>query len=573
MQSFSRNRTCLRNAAVLWLASAGGFCAAAPDPRQLPPVILISIDTLRADHVGAYGYRRIATPSIDSFARGGTLFADIACQTPLTLPSHTSLFTSTYPFENGIQENAEVVPPGAVTLAGVLRSRGYQTAAFIGGVFLERQTGLDQGFDAYDSPFNFEAFSPLSGEMFFGGVENPYAVRDRRDGALVVAAALRWMTAHRGQPVFVFIHLFDLHTPYSLPEAAARKKGISPYDAQLEYADELIGRLKGGLVKDGWWERSLAVLLSDHGEGLGDHGERSHGYFIYQSTLHVPLLFHWPTGIAGQPARVQRPAGLIDVAPTILDFLRLPAPASFEGISLLAGAPRAVYSESLNTHDSFGWAPLRGVRLDAYKYIEAPRPELYDLERDPDERNNIVGANPGQARALRAELATLLARHARRGPAPAAVSTPQTQRLLASLGYLAPGPRARAAGSAPDPKDRLPEYRLYEESMEAVAGRRLGAAVALLLQILAQDSTNTLARRDLGSCYLDLHDDSKARAALEQVVAAAPDDYASQFGLGLADKHLGLLDEARGHFEAACRLAPRALQCRRELDALKQGAD
>ena len=402
MQSFSRNRTRFRVAVALWLASAGGFCAAAPDARQPPSVILISIDTLRADHVGAYGYHRIATPNIDSFARGGTLFANVACQTPLTLPSHTSLFTSTYPFENGIQENAELVPPGAVTLAGVLRSRGYKTAAFIGSVFLERQMGLDQGFDTYDSPFNFEAFSPLSGEMFFGGVENPYSVRDRRDGALVVAAALRWMTANRGQPVFVFIHLFDLHTPYSLPEAAARRKGISRYDAQLEYADEQMGRLKRALAQGGWWDRSLAVLLSDHGEGLGDHGESSHGYFIYQSTLQVPLIFHWPAGFAGQPSRVQRPAGLIDVAPTILDFLRVPAPASFEGTSLLGAAPRAVYSESLHTHDSFGWAPLRSVRLGAYKYIEAPRPELYDLEKDPDERNNIVQreSRPG-ARASR----------------------------------------------------------------------------------------------------------------------------------------------------------------------------
>jgi arylsulfatase A-like enzyme len=571
MQLFLRDRTRV-GAAALWLASAVGFCATAPDARQLPPVILISIDTLRADHLGAYGYGRIATPNIDSFARGGTLFANIACQTPLTLPSHTSLFTSTYPFENGVQENAELVPLGAVTLASVLRSHGYKTAAFIGSVFLERQVGLDQGFDTYDSPFSFEAFSPLSGEMFFGGVENPYSVRDRRDGALVVAAALRWMTANRGQPVFVFVHVFDLHTPYSLPEAAARRKGISTYDAQLEYADELIGRLKTGLAWDGWWDRSLAVLLSDHGEGLGDHGERSHGYFIYQSTLHVPLMFHWPAGFAGQPTRVEQPGGLIDVAPTILHFLGVPAPASFEGTSLF-GAARAVYSETLNAHDSFGWAPLRGVRLGGYKYIEAPRPELYDLAKDPDERNNIASANPGQARALRAELATLLARYPRRAPVSATGATPQTRKLLNSLGYLAPGPRARVAGSGADPKDRLPVFQLYEKSMDAVAQRHLGTAVALLLQVLAQDSTNTLARRDLGSCYLDLHDDAKARASLEQVVAAAPDDYASQFGLGLADKHLGLLDEARAHFETACRLAPRAEQCRRELDALKQRAN
>ena len=547
-----------------------GICAAVPDAPPLPPVILISIDTLRADHVGVYGYRRIATPNIDSFAEGGTLFSNIACQTPLTLPSHTSLFTSTYPFENGIQENAELIPPGAITLAAVLKSHGYKTAAFIGSVFLERQMGLDRGFDTYDSPFSFEAFSSISGEMFFGGIGTQYSVRDRRDGALVVYAALRWMAANRGQPVFVFIHLFDLHTPYALSEAASQRKGISRYDAQIEYEDELVGRLKGALVQSGWWDRSLAVLLSDHGEGLGDHGESSHGYFIYQSTLHVPLMFHWPLGFAGQPVRVQHAAGLIDVAPTILAFLRVPVPASFEGTSLFGTAPRAVYSESLHTHDSFGWSPLRSMRLDGYKFIEAPRPELYDLEKDPDERNNIAHENPSQARALRAELVKLLASHARRGPAPAAGATPQTERFLASLGYLASVPHAQVTDSGPDPKDRLPEYRLYEKAIATVANRRLDVAVTLLRQVLAQDAMNTLARRDLGACYLDLHKYSKARESFEKVLTAAPNDYPSQFGLGVADKHLGLIDEARTHLEAACRIAPRAVQCSRELDELKQ---
>jgi tetratricopeptide (TPR) repeat protein len=208
------------------------------------------------------------------------------------------------------------------------------------------------------------------------------------------------------------------------------------------------------------------------------------------------------------------------------------------------------------------------VRLGPFQYIEAPRPELYDLEKDPEERNNVVGADPGQASTLRTELANLLARYPRRMPAGVAEATPQAQKLL-SLGYLAPGPRTRLAGSGPDPKDRLAEYRLYERSMDAVTHRRLNQAVALLTEILGTDPTNAVARRDLGSCQLDLHDYAKARANFEKLVVAAPDDYPSQFGLGMADKHLGLIDEARAHFEAACRIAPRALQCQRELDALK----
>ncbi|MGA2598704.1 MAG: sulfatase-like hydrolase/transferase, partial [Bryobacteraceae bacterium] len=450
-----------------------------------------------------------------------------------------------------------------------------KTAAFIGSVFLERQMGLDQGFDTYDSPFNFEAFSHLSGEMYFGGTESPYSVRDRRDGALVIQAALRWLAANREQPVFVFIHLFDLHTPYVVPEAVARRKGISRYDAQLEYEDELIGRLKKALVQNGWWDKSLSILVSDHGEGLGDHDESSHGYFIYQSTLHVPVIFHWPADAPALPAIVPSPAGLIDIAPTILDFLHVPAPPAFEGNSLISApsTPRAVYSETLHTHDAFGWAPLRSVRLGEYKYIEAPHPELYDLAKDASERNNIVAANPAQARALRSEIAKLLARYPRRGPSTTAGTTPQTEKLLASLGYLAHGPGTRASDTGPDPKDRLAEYKLYQNAILDVEDHHLDTAVAKLQQVLAQDATNTLARRDLAVCYLDLHNYAKSRASFEQVLKAAPDDYPAQFGLGIVDKHLGLLDEARAHFEAACRIAPHAEQCRRELDALKPRAN
>jgi hypothetical protein len=279
------------------------------------PVILISIDTLRADHLSAYGYRRIRTPHIDSFAQQGTLFTNIEAQIPLTLPSHTSLFTSTYPFENQIEENAERVPAGAVTLASVLRSQGYKTAAFIGSVFLESEMGLDQGFEVYDSPFHFEAFSPISGSMFFGGMgRNPLSVRDRRDGALVLGAARRWLAANRGEPAFVFVHLFDLHKPISAPG----------YDAELAYTDQILGAFQQALIESGWWQRSLVVLLSDHGESLGDHGEDSHGYFIYESTLHVPLMIHWPSGAPDHAPRDSRPGGLMDVAPSILDFCTFP---------------------------------------------------------------------------------------------------------------------------------------------------------------------------------------------------------------------------------------------------------
>ena len=456
-------------------------------------VILISIDTLRADHLSSYGYPGIRTPNIDSFAQGGTLFRNIESQVPLTLPSHTSLFTSTYPFENQIEENAERVPSGVVTLASVLQSHGYKTAAFIGSVFLESEMGLDQGFDRYDSPFHFEAFSPISGSMFFGGVgRNPYGVRDRRDGALVLGAARRWLAANATDPhagVFVFAHLFDLHKPYIR----------GGYDAELAYTDRILGAFKQALIQGGWWQRSLVILLSDHGESLGEHGEDSHGYFIYESTLHVPLILHWPDSAARRPARDDRPGGLMDVAPTVLDFLQLAAPPSFEGHSLLSvSGPRGIYSESLYAYDGFGWSPLRSLRQGRYKYIDAPAPELYNLAADPREQTNLWAREPARAGALKSELRELLAGHAPKQPASPANISPRTRALLASLGYLSGGRRAAGGGALPDPKERLAEYRLYERAQAALYDRRLKAAASIFRRILTRDPKNTLARRDLG---------------------------------------------------------------------------
>jgi len=541
----------------LLLGFFAGLCLGA----KSAPVVLISIDTLRADHLGSYGYRRIHTPNIDSFAEGGTLFTNIESQVPLTLPSHTSLLTSTYPFENQIEENAERLPAGVVTLASVLQSHGYQTAAFIGSVFLESEMGLDKGFDLYDSPFHFEAFSPLSGSMFFGGVgRNQTAVRDRRDGALVLAAARRWLRAHRGASVFAFVHLFDLHKPYIR----------GGYDQELAYTDKILGAFKQMLMDDGWWQRSLVVLLSDHGESLGEHGEDSHGYFIYESTLRVPLLIHWPDGSGARTSRDTRPGGLIDVAPTILDSLHVEAPPSFEGRSLLsASRTGGVYSESLYAYDGFGWSPLRAWRQGGYKYIDAPSPELYNLAADPREQTNLYAKESARAAALKLDLRKLLAAHAPKQPASPETVSPRTLALLASLGYLSGGRRSAAIGPLPDPKDRLPEYRLYEDAQTALYNRRLEAAAQILRRILARDPHNTLARRDLGGTYVEQHLYTKARDCFEQVITAAPDDYMAQFELGLADKHLGLTQQAREHLQAACKVAPEAEQCRRELRDLQ----
>jgi arylsulfatase A-like enzyme len=529
---------------IFFLFSAAAFAQT--------PVILISIDTLRADHLSAYGYTKIHTPNIDAFAENGTLFSNAGTQVPLTLPSHTVLFTSTYPFQSKIEENAEPVGGGVITLASVLQSHGYQTAAFIGSVFLEKQLGLDKGFEVYDSPFSFAAFSALSGEMVLAGSDqNRYAVRESRDGAFVLRAATQWLEEKRAKPFLAFVHLFDLHKPYRVSGG---------YDAELAYVDQALGRFRQMLVRTGLWDRSLVVLVSDHGEGLEDHGEDSHGYFLYQSTLWVPLLMHWPTG--GHPARISEPCGLIDVAPTVLDFLHLPAPPSFEGRSLLNSEAHPVYSETVYEHDAFGWAPLRSLRSGKYKYIAAPKPELYDLAADPHELHNLAASQPAEASRLRSELAQLIARHAPR-------QTAQPSRL-GSLGYLGAGPGVKLDGGGPDPKDRLPEYRLYEKAETEAYDGRTDAAIAVLRSILEHDPHNTLARRDLGQCYIKTRSYQQARAAFQQVLRAAPNDYLSHLGVGIADQNLGMLPEALKELETACKIAPESAQCRHELDAVEK---
>jgi arylsulfatase A-like enzyme len=581
----------------------GGVLTAcvAQDAAGPTPVIVISIDTLRADHLSAYGYTEIHTPHIDSFAQGGTLFTQAEAQVPLTLPSHTTLFTSTYPFVHQVEENGERVPPGALTLASVLQSHGYKTAAFIGSDFLDSRYGLDQGFDDYDCPFAQET----------KGAAEPMAVNFRRDGALVVRAARQWMESHRGQPVFVFVHLFDMHTPYALPPEVARQKGISRYDAQLDYVDQVMGHFQQELIKGGWWDKSLVVFLSDHGEGLGDHQETDHGYYAYESTLHVPLIVHWPAKTSNVTPLAQAPVGLIDVAPTILSYLRVPIPASFEGQSQLGALragetarPRAIYSESLYAHDAFRWSPLRVLRVGKYKYIQAPKAELYDLEADPHERENLIRKNAAVAAELQNELAALLTRYTPSQRATPSALSPETLAQLESLGYLAAQPRGIMETSGIDPKDRFAEFTLYQSAFVDFLAGHTAAALPRFQLVLKSDPQNTLARFHLGECslrlkrpqdalrewttalkldpqyapaaesigdyWLALGDYAKARWRFEQVVALTPGSYSGHFQLAVADEHLGLLPEALRHLEIACKIAPNDENCAAKLKSLKQ---
>lgn len=506
---------------------------------EKPPVILISIDTLRADHLSAYGYAKLRTPNIDAFAEHGTVYRQIDAQVPLTLPSHTVLMTSAYPFVAGVDANDQTVPAGAVTLASVLRGNGYRTAAFVGSFILDKRCGLDQGFDFYDSPFR-QAESA-----------NPAGARVRRDGALVARAALQWLAENRGRPVFAFLHFYDLHTPYPLAGMAGMKPNAAGYDAQLRRLDQVLGAFRERLVRDGWWDRSLVVLLSDHGEGLGDHGETSHGYFIYESTLHVPLVVHWPAGAAVRPASSDEAAGLIDVAPTILDALGIPAPPAFAGASLLrkTGA-RAVFSESVYPRDTFGWAALRSIREGPYKYIDAPRAEFYDLGKDAGEHTNALAAHMALADSMQARLAGLLAR-APEHPAPIRRAAGQTGELLRSLGYTT---GTQHAGSGDDPKDRLAEQEGYENGLALLYTGSYAAAIAALRAVTLRDARNLPALCALGEAYFRSGNAPRALAAWQQALNRDPSYRPAAESLG--SYWLARHDSAKG-----CRYLPRAPEC------------
>ena len=512
---------------------------------EKPPVVLISIDTLRADHLSAYGYTKIRTPNIDSFGDKGTIYLRIDSQIPLTQPSHASLMTSTYPFENRVEENSESVPSGAVTLASVLHANGYRTAAFIGSIMLDRRYGLDKGFDLYDSPF----------EMAAGETPNPYSARVRRDAALVTRAARQWIGENRGEPVFVFLHLYDLHTPYALPQVAGLTPSVAGYDAELDHVDQVLGRLRDALQRDGFWDKALVILLADHGESLGDHGETSHGYFIYESTMHVPLIIHWPASASQYPARVTGAGGLIDVAPTILDFLHIAAPPSFEGVSLLSEhGERMIYGESVYPQETFGWAALRSLQSGTYKYIDAPKAELYDLSKDPGERANILPARSVEARSMKARLDDLMARHAAPQHQSSSEPSAHTREVLGSLGYTAGGKQA-ARNPAADPKDKLAEQEAYERGLTLLYTGRYDQAILTLRRIVSGDARNLPALGALGEAYLRSGNAARALELWQQALERDP-------AYRPAAESIGEYWLARKDFDKACRFVPAAPQCK-----------
>ena len=418
-------------------ADHGGDSVGLLRPRPLRPagsrclrarnVLVVTVDTLRADRVGAYGSRAGATPHIDALARRGIVFERAFTTAPLTLPAHASLFSGLLPMHSGVRVNGtDRVPPEIPLLAEQLRASGFATGAAVGSFVLRSETGISRGFAAYD-----ESFAANAGRNDRWEGERP--------GSEVVDRALAWLDRAGSERFFLWVHLFDPHAPYAPPAPHAERFAGRPYEGEVAYADACLGRLLEGMRERGRLEKTFIVVAGDHGESLGEHGEATHGVFLYDATLRVPLIVVPPDARQTQAARrVAAPVSLVDVAPTIREATGLP-PSPSDGVSLLQSRPspdRLVLAESNYPAVLLGWSPLRAARSADAKYVEAPRPEFYDLRADPAETRNLFRREDEAVRRLARELERRRSSAPVRAAAPGAGADPEVARRLASLGYL-----------------------------------------------------------------------------------------------------------------------------------------
>ncbi len=507
-------------------SAASGTMAGPKEGRS--NLLLITIDTLRADRLGCYGGRGVRTPTIDALASRGVLFERAFAHTPLTLPSHANILLGTTPPFHGIHDNSGfIVRAELLTLAEWLKSRGYETGAFVGAFPLDSRFGLTQGFDVYDDDYGSQ------GRDEFLFVE--------RNAEVVVDRTMSWLK-DRKAPWFAWVHCFDPHQPYRPPEPFGSQYKDNAYDGEVAYVDYALGKLMDFLKANGFDSDTTIVLTADHGESLGEHGEMTHGYFAYNATLHVPLIIASP-GL--KPGRAAGNASHIDIFPTVCNALRLPKPAGLQGVSLWAAAQGKanpvlpIYFEALTAYYNRGWAPLRGYIEGNMKFMDSPIPELYDLENDFFEQNDLAGAEgldaykkvfDGLMKALSSEGGAGAARKVDR----------DTSEKLKSLGYLASFqvPQKRTFTAADDLKTLLPFQNLWGQAMRAYYGGKLDEALGMLREIIAR-------RMDFDLAYIYLADLYKEKGLMNDAVNVLLEAYKhnpqsfrimTSYGIALIDK-------------------------------------
>ncbi|MCP3964327.1 MAG: sulfatase-like hydrolase/transferase [bacterium] len=496
-------------AGVLTLAGCGAPPeTVGPDERESaetpPSIVLISIDTLRSDRLPAYGYDGVETPAIDALRADSILFERAYAQAPLTIPSHASILTGLLPAEHGVRDNIGYhFESGAVAyLPRLLAETGYDTGAAISAYVLRGDLGFADGFDFYQDSIEQR---PRVG---VGGLQ--------RAGGETLDSALPWLRQRSNDPFFFFLHLFEPHTPYDPPNPSLY---ASPYDGEVAEADRIVGELLDELRALDLYDRSVIVLLSDHGEGLGDHGEDEHGVLLYRESLQVPLLVKLPSGDRGGTS-VATPVALVDVFPTLLDLTGISRPEGLAGVSLLRArdgetSSRTIYAETFFPRLHFGWSDLASLVDGRYHFIEGPDPELYDLEADPGETSNIVW----QERSVTARLRKELSGYERTLQAPGAVD-PEERRALEALGYVgstAPEPD----GPLPDPKSRLDTVADLKNGLRHYSAGELEQAVAAYRRAVAANPRSLDAWEYLGRSLSELGRPGEALEAFERALELA----------------------------------------------------
>lgn len=508
-------------------ALAAPGCARPRRDFSRSPVILVSIDTLRADHLPVYGYRGVRTPGIDALARDSILYTNAVSHVPLTLPSHASMMTGLLPFQNGVRDNeGYVLAPTHETLASRLRGRGYATGAAVSAFVLAAATQISRGFDFYDD--HFEA----GGAATLGDVQ--------RSGFETEKIAESWITAHRGRPFFFFLHLYEPHAPYAPVSPFDRIYRDRPYDGEIATADQIVGSFFAFLKSERLYDPSLILLVSDHGEGLGDHGEAEHGILLYRESLHIPMMLKLPGGRGGGQS-VDQPVGLVDLYPTVLRLLGIPAPPNLAGKPLPVDRATArsfpvrdIYSETLYPRYHFGWSDLAALTSDRFELIHAPQDELYDFVADPAERQDLATRLPPAFRRLRNALLAM----DRPRQAPGAAD-PEKVKKLAALGYLGSASAPAGAEDLPNPMAHISEIEALHRAAALRAGGRLAEAAAVLEELVRRSPAMADAWIDLGNAYRDLGFPERALGALREADRRVPGNGRTMTSLSNAFLDLG----------------------------------
>ena len=530
-------------------------------PRGVEPsdlnLVLITLDTTRADRLGAYGWTRVPTPNLDRIAGEGVVFEHAVAPAPLTLPAHSSLFTAKSPPQHGVRDNGGFfLDQRETTLAERLKAGGVTTGGFVGAYVLDRKWGIAQGFDRYVDDFDLSKFDTPS----LGEVERP--------GNEVADRALEWLQTVKSSRFFGWLHFYDAHSPYAPPEPYRARFADRPYLGEIAFVDAQIGRIRAFLEQERLLDRTVIVVIGDHGESLGDHGESTHGFFVYQSVLQVPLMVLAPYD-ALRGRRVADVVRTVDVMPTILDLMGIPFADNVEGrslVPLMTGTVRemglAAYAEAVYPRYHYGWSDLRSLTSDRFKFIEAPRPELYDLARDPNETRNLYE----ERRPLADRMAAILRAadsNSAAGVRPAADVDPDTRARLAALGYVGTfvaTPTADRAQLA-DPKDKIELFNLVITARELIHDEHdSDGGLKALRQVVDKDPQVIDAWLMMGNEYSRRREFSRALESFQRVLALKPDYDLAVFNMANVYRTIGKDEEALVGYRRLLELDPRNAQ-------------